>query len=443
MNILETKVSILPLNLLHENAGQIEGVPANPRILRDERYGQLVESLRKDDLTGVLPLKVYKHGSEFVVLGGNMRLKALRELKDERYAVSCVLIPEDTPIEILRKIVVLDNSTFGEWDMDMLANEWDAVELSDWGVDVPEIDEKGEDKEQIHEKLQDKFIVPPFSVLNTREGYWQERKRVWNKLIQDNCESREGVLAGGTANIMRGINDGTSLLDPVIAELACRWFGIENGGAFDCFAGDTAFGFVASHLGMNFTGIELRKEQVDYNNERTNERAKYICDDGQNICKYIAAGTQDLLFSCPPYYDLEVYSSLPNDASNQATYKDFLQILRNAFTGAIECLRDNRFAVIVVGDIRDENGFYRDFTGDIKKIFTDGGMRLYNEAIIVEAIGTLPQRVVRYMKNRKLGKCHQNMLVFYKGDAAKIHEQFKLIEYGGEDIQSFGMDCAD
>lgn len=153
MNILDTKVSVLPLGLLHENKGQIEGVPANPRILRDTRYKALLESLRADDLTGVLPLKIYKYEGEFVVLGGNMRLKALRELKDDNHAVSCVVIPEDTPAEVLRKIVVLDNSTFGEWDFDMLANEWDTDELGDWGIDLPadpdvEVSEERQEKQE-------------------------------------------------------------------------------------------------------------------------------------------------------------------------------------------------------------------------------------------------------------------------------------------------------
>lgn len=154
MNIIETKVSVLPLKYLHENKGQIEGVPANPRILRDVRYKALLESLRADDLTGVLPLKIYKMSEgEFVVLGGNMRLKALRELKGNDYAVSCVEVPEDTPVDVLRKIVVLDNSTFGEWDFDMLANEWDADELRDWGIDLPadpdvEVSEEKQEKQE-------------------------------------------------------------------------------------------------------------------------------------------------------------------------------------------------------------------------------------------------------------------------------------------------------
>lgn len=143
MNITETNVQVLPLKDLHENKGQIEGLPANPRILRDDKYKALLRSLQEDDLTGVQPLKVYNHNGQYIVLGGNMRLKALRELKRDA-SVSCLVVPQDTPTDILRKIVIIDNSTFGEWDFDMLANEWDADELNEWGVSVPEVANEGD-----------------------------------------------------------------------------------------------------------------------------------------------------------------------------------------------------------------------------------------------------------------------------------------------------------
>ena len=80
-------------------------------------------------------------------------------------------------------------------------------------------------------------------------------------------------------------------------------------------------------------------------------KCKYICEDGQNVLNHVKKNTQDLIFSCPPYFDLEVYSDLKNDASNQKEYNDFLKILDNAFTGAINTLKNNRFAFIVIGDV--------------------------------------------------------------------------------------------
>lgn len=64
-----------------------------------------------------------------------------------------------------------------------------------------------------------------------------------------------------------------------------------------------------------------------------------------------------MFFSCPPYYDLEVYSDDARDASNQGTYEEFLSILDTSFGKAVKALKDDSFAVVVVGDIRDKNGF--------------------------------------------------------------------------------------
>lgn len=145
MNITESKIITLSLDQLHGNRGQIEGVPANPRVLKDAKYRALVASLREDNLTGIEPLKVYDNNGEWVVIGGNMRLAAMREIGLKECA--CLEIPSDTPAKVLRKAVIIDNSTFGEWDMDMLANEWDANELNDWGVDVPMFDENAPEED--------------------------------------------------------------------------------------------------------------------------------------------------------------------------------------------------------------------------------------------------------------------------------------------------------
>lgn len=201
---------------------------------------------------------------------------------------------------------------------------------------------------------------------------------------------------------------------------------------FDVFAGDTVFGFVSATLGNAFTGIELRQEQADFNQSRADEYgldAKYICDDGRNVLKHIPEASQDLLFSCPPYFDLEVYSDDANDASNQETFEDFYAILDTAFANAIKALKNDRFAVIVIGGVRNKkNGFYYDFTGAVKSTFERNGMSLYNDAVLVTPVGTAAMRAGRYMNNRKLCNVHQNVLVFYKGDPANIKNNFAEIE---------------
>lgn len=147
MEITETTTLMLPVGGLHANEGQLQalGVPANPRQISEDDYRKLVTSLREKNMTGVLPLKVYEHEGEWIVLGGNMRLRALRELGVEQ--VSCIIVPKETDGETLREIVIKDNSTLGDWDNDMLANEWNADELNEWGVDVPEAEYDSEEKE--------------------------------------------------------------------------------------------------------------------------------------------------------------------------------------------------------------------------------------------------------------------------------------------------------
>ena len=384
---------------------------SNPRHIKDKKFRQLVKSVKA--FPEMLELRPIVVDENMVILGGNMRHKACIDAGLEQVHIK---IAKGLSEEQKQEFIVKDNVGFGEWEWDILANEWDSAKLNEWGLDV------WENKDEVveHNKLEDTFVIPPFSILDTRQGYWKDRKAGWHKLIKDNGESREQALSKST-NLMSDINSGVSLLDPVLAEIANRWFALDNCNTFDCFAGDSVFGYVSDYMGNKFTGIELRQEQADLNNQRLKgSKSKYICDDGQNVLKHIKPNTQDLLFSCPPYFDLEVYSELKNDASNQKEYASFLKILDKAFTNSIKCLKDNRFAFIVVGDLRNKQGGYYNFPNDIKNIFIKNGMLLYNEMILVEPLGTLPQRVRRYMHNRKVGKCHQNILVFYKGDSKEI-----------------------
>ena len=273
--------------------------------------------------------------------------------------------------------------------------------------------------------LTDTFVVPPMSVLDTRQAYWAQRDRLWRDKIGDNGESRDNVLG---LNNLPGFNsfNGVSVLNPTLAEVVCRWFSPSSKAPIcvcDPFAGDTVFGYVAAKLGLNFTGIELRPEQVGLNQRRTPANARYICDDGQNILQHIPEESQDLLFSCPPYFNLEKYSDLPNDASNQ-DYEGFIRIYTNALTNALKCLKNDRFAVIVMSNVRDSNGFYYDICSETTRIMEHGHARLYNELVLINSVGSASIRARRCMHNRKCCRCHQEVLVYYKGDPRHISSVF-------------------
>lgn len=237
---------------------------------------------------------------------------------------------------------------------------------------------------------------------------------------KDDDVSRRNAAATPGAD---GEQTGTSIFDPVLCELAYRWFSPPGGVVLDPFAGGSVRGIVASYLGREYHGIELRHEQVAANTAQLDiARAPaptWYNADSQNIgavCGHVAA---DFIFSCPPYADLEIYSDDPRDLSAMA-YPEFLAAYRNIIAGACGLLKDNRFACFVVGEVRDKKGNYRNFVGDTVAAFQAAGMHYYNEAILVTAVGSLPIRVNKqFTSGRKLGKTHQNILVFVKGDGKK------------------------
>jgi hypothetical protein len=384
--------------------------------------------------------------------------------------------------------------------------------------------------------LAERFGVPPFSVLDARQGYWQARKRAWIALgikgelgrgdalligdranepglnYDSNSAQHEAIPGGAGASSviavngrrarMRMANDGmqgdpdllrideyrqsakrngataygsggpgtmdaqrkawrdegqggahplvdsvgsraalpdqtglsanqsgTSVFDPVLCELVYRWFNVSGGHVLDPFAGEATKGIVASYLGYGYTGVELRQEQVDVNYMQARGigvTPDWICGDSADIDALLPTGASfDLIFTSPPYYDLEIYSESEKDGSAFATYATFMAWYRDIFRQSVARLRDNRFLVVKVGEVRDKKtGIYRNFLGDNIQCMIDAGMQYYNEAVLITAVGSLPIRVAKQFEGgRKLGKTHQNILVFYKGDpkAIKLH----------------------
>lgn len=122
---------------------QLKPNPKNPRIIRDDKFKKLVESLRSfPEMMEKRPMVcVTDVDGKMYPLGGNMRLRAIQELGMKDLPDSWVVLADDWTEEKRLEFTIKDNASFGEWDFEQLANEWDAEQLSDWGVDVPQIDE--------------------------------------------------------------------------------------------------------------------------------------------------------------------------------------------------------------------------------------------------------------------------------------------------------------
>lgn len=264
-----------------------------------------------------------------------------------------------------------------------------------------------------------RFVIPPFSVLDARSGAWQERKRAWLALGIKSEVGRGGNLIGHSK--LTTIEKDTSIFDPVIAECAYSWWAPPGGHVLDPFAGGSVRGIVAATLGREYTGIDLRAEQVEANRVQseaicTGRSPRWVIGDSLDVLRMAAAPDADFIFSCPPYGDLEVYSNDPHDLSTM-TPAAFLVAYREIVRLSLARLKPDRFAAFVVGDYRRHDGTYANFPGESIAAFEAAGARLYNEAVMVTQAATVGLRVSgQFDANRKLGKTHQNLLVFVKGD---------------------------
>lgn len=266
--------------------------------------------------------------------------------------------------------------------------------------------------------LRDKFLEPPFSVLDTKSGSWQARKNAWKALgIRSEVGRNSVVIHMDSKAKEANSSDFVSIFDPALCELMYSWFSEDGGIILDPFAGGSVRGIVASRMNRNYIGIDIRPEQVKANKEQGEEICPqnpplWICGDSAKTLGGISENA-DLIFSCPPYADLEVYSDIPGDISNMP-YHDFLAAYREIINLSVERLKPNGYAVFVVGEVRGKGGGYLGFVPDTIRAFMDCGMLFYNEAILLNAIASASMRAANNMKSGKLCKVHQNVLVFKK-----------------------------
>lgn len=355
-----------------------------------------------------------KHGSG--ATGDMGETEGVMVFKKKATQIFSLGIPENEPIEQFEK------------DMDQLTKQS--------MKDIYEPNQVINDEAQDYSKpkkggiLEERFGVPPFSILDAKQKYWQDRKREWiaigleSEVGRDarSFNTKEWFEEKGMGAIA---STDVSIFDPVLCELSYKWFCKPRGKILDPFAGGSVRGIVASTFGYDYTGVDLRKEQVDANYTNIPKLSiklpiepNWICGDSLNI-KSIG-GEYDMVFSCPPYHDLEEYSKDSKDLSNMS-YTEFIKTYREIIKGAVSMLKNNSFAVFVVGEIRDKDGFYKNFVADTISAFLDAGMKYYNDMILFTVIGSLPVRVSKQFEPyRKIGKLHQNILVFYKGDPKMI-----------------------
>ena len=436
----------------------------------DEEYERLKTSI--ETFGYVDPIIINADGT---VIGGHQRLFVLRDLGYSEADVAVVDLSKADE----KALNIALNKISGEWDEEKLAAifaELDAegydLSLTGFGEDEYEdivsalagvADDMDAEpyEEQQKASIADRFIFAPTTVLDARKGEWTSRKDEWKSTgiasevgrkqdltytskamadprFYDQKAAKEKEL--GRALTTKEFQEkyyappekdnGTSIFDPVLCELCIKWFSAEGSQVLDPFAGGSVRGVVAALSGRHYTGIDLRQEQIEANEEQwirisrkyPNAAAPHwITGDSLKTIPTLD-GKYDMIMSCPPYADLEVYSDDPADLSTM-NYEDFLVAYREIIRLAVERLEENRFAVFVVGEVRGKDGNYISFVPDTIRAFEDAGARFYNEAILVTPISGMRFRIGgMFTRNRKMGKTHQNVLVFVKGDANKATE---------------------
>ena len=138
---------LISIGKLKNNTGQIEGLPKNPRLLKDDKFKKLVKSIKDDpEMLQLREVIAYELNNELIVIAGNMRLGACKEIGIKEIPVK--ILPQDTSVEKLKAYTIKDNLGYGEWSWDDIANEWDMEQLEGWGMDLPVFDYKEIDAEE-------------------------------------------------------------------------------------------------------------------------------------------------------------------------------------------------------------------------------------------------------------------------------------------------------
>ena len=289
-----------------------------------------------------------------------------------------------------------------------------------------------------------KSLINPGRGLAIRTDGGIDEYRDKNKALRTGLSREAGPQGEGKSVYLHptGESDdevlgGTSIFDPVLCELVYRWFAPVGARVLDPFAGGSVRGIIAGELGLQYHGIDLSGRQLEVNRQQakkigTKPEPLWAEGDSINAPEFYPRKDFDLLFSCPPYGNLEKYSDDERDLS-ALSVGDFDAKYADIIAVCCSMLRPNAFACFVVGDYRDENGFYQNLPAKTIAAFEDAGLRLYNEIILMNSAGSLPLRINKqFLGSRKIGKRHQNCLVFVKGQPKEFVPNWTVNLNGGE-----------
>ena len=274
-------------------------------------------------------------------------------------------------------------------------------------------------------------MITPFSVLDTRTKEWKRRKEHWittygiqSELGREDIKSKSQFWES-TSNV--------SIFDPVLCELMYDWFVPKGGKILDPFSGGSVRGIVAHEMGFHYDGIDLSENQIIANQKQSSGPNWIVGDSDKEI--FFLDSDYDFVFTCPPYYDLEVYSDNVSDLSTLNERK-FDQKYEKIIYKSVTKLKENRFFGIVVSEVRNTSttgsysiGNYRKLVSKTIEMCEKHGLKFYNDMVLFNSQHQASRVGKTYFdRNRKIPSVHQNILIFVKGNPDIATEEIK----GGE-----------
>lgn len=234
------------------------------------------------------------------------------------------------------------------------------------------------------------------------------------ELINDKSQARE-TLNSNRSDRRHGVNNGKcSVFNPQLAQMILAAYAPMNGKIYDPFGGGGTRGYIATKMGYDYTGVEIREEE--YNRvlaqmKEWNLNFKFILADS---VKYRPNESFDFIYTCPPYYDLEVYSDMEDDLSNAPSYMEYLNMLQKVLKNCYDVLKRDSFAVFVVGNFRNKKGELEHLNGDLITKAKEVGFKLWDELIWMGASNVALTRCGKFEKNRKSVRMHEYIIILKK-----------------------------
>ncbi|GAA3878387.1 hypothetical protein GCM10022243_48870 [Saccharothrix violaceirubra] len=266
-------------------------------------------------------------------------------------------------------------------------------------------------------------VVPgvlPWSTLDQDSRPWQDRKKHWHDLGVRDTTPRDHAAGMMTTGRHGALSGGVSRFDPVLAEVLYRWYCPPGGRVLDPCAGGPVRGLVASHLGLEYVGVDLDADQVDANTAvaagSPYPSPAWFAGDALTYAWPVSDGDADMVLTCPPYHDRERYSDDPRDLSTM-DWPAFLDAHRAVVGRAAAALREDRFLAWVISDVRDRHGHLRGLPRHAWQHLEDAGLHVVNEHVLRAPVGTAHKRMrPPWQACRTATRRHQIVLVAVKGD---------------------------